>query len=70
MLYVRCGSNCAFAADFFCQRNFRPHASAVESGNGAKAALGAFLGGGGVRMHRMVLRRRGRVPKAGERSET
>lgn len=47
MLYVRCGSNCAFAADFFCQRNFRPHASAVESGNGAKAALGAFLGGGG-----------------------
>ena len=44
MLYVRRGSDCAFAADFFCQRNFRRPASAVVSGNGAKAAYGALLG--------------------------
>lgn len=46
MLYVRRGSNCAFAADFFYQRNFPRTASAVVSGNGAKAASGALLGAG------------------------
>ena len=69
MLYVRRGSNRAFAADFFSPKEFSPACKREGFGNGAKAALGAFLGGG-VRMHRMVLRRRGRVPKAGERSET
>lgn len=44
MLYVRRGSNCAFAADFFLPKEFSPPASAVGSGNGAKAASCALLG--------------------------
>lgn len=44
MHYVRRGSNCAFAADFFLPNEFPPPASAVSSGNGAKAAYGALLG--------------------------
>lgn len=46
MLYVRRGSKCAFAADFFCQMNFRRPASVRDSGNGAKAASCALLGEG------------------------
>lgn len=44
MLYVRCGSNCAFAADFFLPNEFLPPASVRDSGNGAKPASGALLG--------------------------
>ena len=46
MLYVRRGSNCAFAVDFFSQMNFRRPAGAKDSGNGAKAASCALFGAG------------------------
>lgn len=44
MLYVRRGSNCAFAADFFCQRNFRRPASVKDSGMAQKRLLALYLG--------------------------
>ena len=68
MLYVRRGSNCAFAADFFSPNEFSP---ACKRGGVLEWRESGFLRfAWGMRMHRMVLRRRGRVPKAGERSET
>lgn len=68
MLYVRRGSNCAFAADFFLPKEF---SLACKREGFWEWRKGGFLRfNWGVRMHRMVLRRRGRVPKAGERSET
>lgn len=68
MLYVRRGSNCAFAADFFLPKEFSPVCK--REGFGEWRESGFLRLNWGVRMHRMVLRRRVRVPKAGERSET